>query len=215
MPPLSSIETPPNHTTWTIQDEGQLPFADQPSHGPIDAITITPITTAAPTTKTTKTTTVRFQDEPHIVEIPRLSEEEKIACWMKRVDYLNIRRECVRIIQMSLVLSIGEGAAAAGRSPIDLRGLEQKTPSGLHRRHVNKSGAIKTVLEEQTFQLQRGFSDPEWIAAKYKESVHRCSIEAKIVGVRDELAIKEDVLPVMFKAHGLCAMKHYSSRMEI
>ena len=171
--------------------------------------------TASPTTTTSTSSSsscsspsVRFRDDVRVREIPRLTDEEILDCWMSRNDYTKIKQECMNIVRVAVAggrpitastfSSCNSTTPASSSVPSypyyypDLRGLENKTPCGVHRRVQNKTGAIKAVLNEQKLQLDRGIKDPDWIASVYKECSRRCSMEAKIMGMRDEIAITRD-----------------------
>ena len=167
----------------------------------------------------TSSKSVRFVDDVRVREIPKLSKEEVVDCWMNQQDYKNIKQECITVVRMAMVAAkpipsptVGVGVIGL---PVDLRGLESKTPTGIHRRVQNKTGAIQAVLNEQKLQKHRGIKDPDWIASVYKEVTRRCSMEAKIMGMRDEIAITKDIVFFSQHHHGLAAMKYYASRLEI
>jgi hypothetical protein len=141
---------------------------------------------------------VRFHWDVHVQEIPNPTEEEKLATWMKKSDYADIRNECISVIRCAMNQT----------STANIRGLEHKTPEGVYRRQQNKMGAMKAVIEEQDFQSRRGFSDPDWIAAVYGENAQRCLVEAKIRGVRDELEVKEEFQKTGYR--GLAVIHSYA-----
>jgi len=125
-----------------------------------------------------KLRSIHFNNEIEIQEIPNVSEEDGCDYWMDKDDYQRIREECA-----SLVRSV-KGGTRFLKS--ELRGLEHKI-SG--RRTRNKDIAIEAVLEEQSFQAEMGYSDEGLVASIYREMSHRASVEAKIMGMRDEVSV--------------------------
>jgi hypothetical protein len=124
---------------------------------------------------------VRFCDDVNIKKISNVPVENRLSYWMVKEDYARIRDECMNTVQMSL--------NRCSTSVVDFRGLEHKTPQGIYRRQLNRMKARKAVLQEQAFQAETGYSDPDWIASVYREITHRSTIEAKIMGMKDEIAL--------------------------
>jgi hypothetical protein len=71
---------------------------------------------------------VRFHDKLFIREISRIADEVKADVLMVKDDHdLRIRnKECVLAVRMAMNRSITVGTG-------DLRGVEHKTPQGVHR----------------------------------------------------------------------------------
>ena len=129
---------------------------------------------------------VQFAEHASVFKISSVDDvEERLAYWMTRGEYVQIRENCMREVRMALQ------QCSTTTSP-NFRGLEHKTPQGLYRRFQNRQRATRTVLDEQKRQKESGFSDPSWIAAMYKEVCHRSVMEAKIVGMRDEVYLNHD-----------------------
>jgi hypothetical protein len=124
---------------------------------------------------------VRFSDDVSIKEISNVPEEHRLSYWMVKEDYARIRYECMNTVQTSL--------HRCSTSVVDFRGLEHKTPQGIYRRQLNRMKAKKAVLQEQACQAETGYSDPDWIASVYRGITHRSTIEAKIMGMKDEAAL--------------------------
>jgi hypothetical protein len=129
---------------------------------------------------------VRFCDDVSIKTIPNVPAEFKLSYWMNKQDYANIRKECTNAMQTA--------PSPCFTSEHNIRGLEHRTSRGLYRRMQNRQRAYKAVLEEQLFQAQTGYSHPDWIASVYREISHRSMIEAKIMGMRDEIATKHEAI---------------------
>jgi len=128
---------------------------------------------------------VRFCDDVSIREID-IQEDDITERWMVQEDFVEIRQNVVDILRM---------ARSPGPKPsLDLRGLEHKTPSGHQRRLTNRKTSICAVLNEQEFQRHTSFADPDGLASVYRQCCHRPLIEAKIMGMRDEIAIKHDTI---------------------
>jgi len=61
---------------------------------------------------------------------------------------------------------------------------------GAQHRNNNRARARQAVLAEQTYQCEKGVKDPEYIAALYKTITHRSRVEASVMGIRDEMAVR-------------------------
>lgn len=223
MPPLleyenaSSSTSDSEHDTKATNEEGMKKQVECDTESTLSSSSLSSLLSSeeedeeqSPSHVTTSKS-VRFLDDVRVREIPKLSKEEVVDCWMNQQDYAKIKQECITVVRMAIAKPITSSMTTI--VPVDLRGLETKTPTGIHRRVQNKTGAIQAVLNEQKIQKNRGIKDPDWIASVYKEVTRRCSMEAKIMGMRDEIAITKDI--VLFNQHGLAAMKYYSSRLEI
>ena len=128
---------------------------------------------------------VRFQEKISIHVCASFKHSEKVvkdSYWMGPKDFLQIRQDCVDALQLAMNPST--------KTKTDVRGLEHKTPTGSHRRFENRAKAKRAVFQEQMYQSETGFRDPEYIAALYRTITHRSRVEANIMGIRDEMAAK-------------------------
>eukprot|EP00980_Cylindrotheca_fusiformis_P010444 scaffold2322_cov135-Cylindrotheca_fusiformis.AAC.3 len=134
---------------------------------------------------------VRFQDLTAVQEFPIVQDADKASYWMGPADFLQIRREYIHALQVSY--------NPLKRGKIEFRGLEHKTPTGAQRRVENRAKARRAVLDEQVYQSKMGFKDPEYIAALYSTITHRSRVEANILGIKDEMAAKENTWGLSFR----------------
>jgi hypothetical protein len=131
--------------------------------------------------------TVRFCDDISVMEIPNVPEEDRLSYWMVKEDYIKIRQQVANTVHIAV--------SRCETHSSDFRGLEDKTPTAvIYRRRQRRIAAINAVLQEQEFQTRTGYSDPDGIASAYREITTKSLIEAKIMGMRDEIAIKYNVI---------------------
>lgn len=133
---------------------------------------------------------VRFLEDDAIQLFAIVQDADKGSYWMGPEDFLRIRQECIGAIQIACNPLI--------RTKREFRGLEHKTPQGAQRRIDNRHKARRAVLDEQVYQSQTGFKDPEYIATLYRTITHRSRVEANIMGIRDELTAKKYAIGIKF-----------------
>lgn len=170
MPPLHYIESLKLLSTlssWTSEDEDEFSEVD-----------------LLPVQKESRR--VNFSDNISVQEIPNVPEEYRFSYWMTKEDHRDIRLR----VSNEVHAAVSRCATHSG----DFRGLEHKTPTGIYRRKQNRQAAINAVLQEQEFQMKTGYEDPDGIASVYREISSKSLVEAKLMGMRDEIAIKNDVL---------------------
>jgi hypothetical protein len=141
---------------------------------------------------TDETKSVRFQEQTSIQVFAIVKEVDKGSCWMGPEDFLQIRHDCIDAIRSSCNPFI--------RAKREFRGLEHKTQLGAQRRIENRAKARRAVLDEQMYQSETGFKDPEYIATLYRTITHRSRVEANIMGIRDEMAAKKCTNGMKFQA---------------
>jgi hypothetical protein len=182
MPPLSEIAMPGAERgdvagaqhSW-IDDSGFLSLSEDDEDGDIQSLE--PLVPE-------KKRVVKFCEHALLFEIDRIPEEYKEDCWLTYEEFIRIKGSC-----MTTVMQAIQPDQAYCH---DLRGLEHKTPQGMAKRQQAKKSSIQAVLEEQTYQSALGFKDDEWLASIYRDVASRSLTEAKIRGMRDELAIKPE-----------------------
>lgn len=107
--------------------------------------------------------------------------------WMEKDDYVRIRRACAGDIVHALLDGIDS-------SDVEycIRGLETNmSDQNFVRSYEWRKESIMTVLEEQKFQRQTGYSCPEDIAAAYKEVAAPSIAHAVVMAEQDEVAARE------------------------
>ena len=149
-----------------------------------------PTTSVSSTLKmhsSTSSKRVQFQGKISVREISRLGETdtEKSQFWYTQQQYDTIRIRDRRIIGMmndnNVVINEQEE-----ESTYTTRGLEYRTREvTCHRRNVRES-ARSAVLEEQAFQREHNFHDPNTISLIYYELTKRSQRDARIMGLNDE-----------------------------
>ena len=72
------------------------------------------------------------------------------------------------------------------------RGLEYKTPRGMHIRNEHKIHALETVLVEQELQWELGIDDPDHLAELCGECARQSLTVAHLVAIHDEDFVHEE-----------------------
>ena len=128
---------------------------------------------------------VHFCEHALLYEVDRIDEMYKEDCWLSYEEFIQIKGSC-----MDIVMKATRDTQICHEH--DLRGLEHKTPQGMVKRQQAKKSSIGAVLEEQTYQSALGLKDADWLASVYREVATRSVVEAKIRGIRDEIAVKPE-----------------------
>lgn len=119
-----------------------------------------------------------------------MTEKEKSAYWLTRVDFHTIKCTFAPLVRMM----------SCGREPPEdddeycTRGLEIRTTHGSRSRELNKLRARAAVLCEQDRQMRLGQKDPEVVARIYQHFSEHCRAAARNLGMQDEEEAFKEVL---------------------
>jgi hypothetical protein len=113
--------------------------------------------------------------------------EEIAACWYDDVELKMIKVDIktTTLLLMNndyLSLNINDGRCS--------RGLESYTETGQALKMQNREDAIDAVLDEQEFQMDESNTDPEMIADAYFERTRQSQAMARVMGLSDEEAVR-------------------------
>ena len=135
---------------------------------------------------------VQFKGKVLVREIQRLAENdaEKGTYWYTKQQYDTMRVRNHRLIGM-----MNSNQHINEEHELDCtRGLEYRTREATYNRRSIRDAAISSVLEEQQFQQEHNFQDPDTISLIYYELSKRPSRDARIMGLNDERYIREKVI---------------------
>lgn len=120
------------------------------------------------------------------LRLSEFTEEEIKASWYNREDFDRIKTEILLTAKLTDV-----GDLQGDTQEYCRRGTEGKTKEGSSHRSKNKETASVAVFEEQDFQWENGYFDPEILASVYIAATCESQIEAHRKGLQDEIDARD------------------------
>lgn len=149
-------------------------------------------TESSSTTSTAIKHKLRFSLEPdqvfHIIHINDMNLKYRRRAWYSKGEQKKIKQEMRSDIRI-----MNRGDEFTESNTQSARGLERQTRQAVLHRQNNKIMAREAVLNEQQRQLLEGERDDELVADAYHRASVHCRVEAYLMGLNDEAAIKEEV----------------------
>lgn len=116
-----------------------------------------------------------------VMNVEDYSDCEKSATWLQASDDMRIKLEIL------FTLAEMRRGADIDEDSISRRGIEFRTYEGPELRARSKASGLQAVLQEQEYQRNLCFDDPDLIARKYADVAHVFQIAAKFVARADAI----------------------------
>ena len=142
-----------------------------------------------------KNRSVHFDQSVKVATIPHMNdftEEEVSLVWYTPEEYEQTRSSCMKIVRrMNKKANDSHSKPDSTSSPslksaMCTRGLEGLSKVRGTTRRIRRLAAADAVLTEQSFQIEDGHSDPDFLSRLYQQISAPCQQEAHMVGLQDE-----------------------------